>query len=277
MGSARLAGRAALVTGGAAGIGKAIVERLAADGAMVTIADIDAEAGGGLAKQLTEAGLACRFERADLADPHERDELVPAVLQAWGRIDVLVNNAASVGKRVRLVDLTSQEWTRVVDTNLTAAVFLSRDAARAMSAARAGSIINVTSIQERLPLATHVSYVSSKGGVTALTRVLAVELGPFGIRVNAVAPGVIETPAMAEERLSVGLAGNPDEERSPTLLQRPGRPEDVANAVAFLASDEASYITGATLTVDGGRSLSRRPDPLAAGMSTYQGQIEDVH
>ncbi|MCW3840692.1 SDR family oxidoreductase [Micromonospora yasonensis] len=277
MSSQRLAGRAALVTGGAAGIGRAIVERLAADGALVTIADIDGDAGTALAARLTEAGRSCRFERVDLADPHGRDELVAKALSAWGRLDVLVNNAASVGTRLRLVDLTAQDWSRVMDTNLTAAVFLSRDAARAMTEHRAGSIINVTSIQERLPLTTHVSYVSSKGGLTALTRVLAVELGSVGIRVNAVAPGVIETPTMATERLSAGLGTSSDQNSSPTLLQRPGRPEDVANAVAFLASDEASYITGATLTVDGGRSLSRRPDPLAAGMSTYPGQIEDVH
>jgi NAD(P)-dependent dehydrogenase (short-subunit alcohol dehydrogenase family) len=156
--------------------------------------------------------------------------------------------------------MTALDLRTVLDTNLAAAALLGRDAAADMVRRGAGAIVNVTSIQEHLPLATHVAYVASKGGISALTRAMAAELSPLGIRVNAVAPGVVDTPGMRDQP----ALRNGDGAATPaTLLRRAGTPEEVADAIAFLASPAAAYITGTVLRVDGGRALSRFPDPLA--------------
>lgn len=257
----------ALVTGGAAGIGRAIVERLTRDGWAVTFVDIDREAGNALAAQIEADGGQCRFEFANLAERQQRRELIQKTLDAWGPLDLLVNNAADVGMRLSLPELTEEDWDRIIETNLTAPAFLSRDAARSMvTSGTAGAIVNMATIQESLPLPTHVSYVASKGGISALTRSLAIELGPYGIRVNAVVPGVIQTAGMADEREHAGLGSVDQDSSQPWLLPRTGVPEDVAAAVAFLGSRDAGFITGSTITVDGGRSLSRKADPLAEGL-----------
>ncbi|MCK0530134.1 SDR family NAD(P)-dependent oxidoreductase [Sphingobium agri] len=238
----RLAGKVAIVTGAAAGIGAAIAERLVAEGAQVLLTDMNEEAGQVLAQRLGQ-----RFLRADMALTADREALFDDVASNWGRLDILVNNAG-ITHAAELDDLTEEGFDRVMAVNVKAATFATQAAARLMR--KGGSIINLSSVNALLAIPNQIAYAVSKGAIRQLTNVTAVSLAPRGIRVNAIGPGTI----MTEMGKSV-MAG--EEQRrlilSRTPLGRVGDPEEIASIAAFLASDDASYITGQTIYADGGR------------------------
>jgi 3-oxoacyl-[acyl-carrier protein] reductase len=246
-----LEGRVALVTGGSRGIGRAVVERLARDGAKVAfVYRSNAEAANEVVKSLE--GKEVKAFQADVAKKDEVDKVVEQVLEAWERIDILVNNAG-ITKDGLLATMDPANWQAVIDTNLTSVYNFCQAVMRPMMSQRSGRIINLSSVAAEFGNQGQVNYAASKGGIQGLTRCLATEVGRRGITVNAVAPGFIETDMTDAVRQIAGAKF--DEVKNGISLRRLGKPEDIAGAVAFLASDDASYVTGHILTVDGGLTL----------------------
>lgn len=247
----RLAGKTAIVTGAARGIGKAIAAGFAREGAGVIVTDILGELAEATASKITQAGGSALAVTADLADLSTHESLVKAACDRFGRLDILVNNAA-VEPRAPFLEATVEEWERTINVNLRAPYFLSQRAAHAMLKTGGGRIINIASIHDEQPLRTISIYTITKGGLRMLTRSLALELAEHNINVNAVAPGAILTD------LNRGVLEDPAYYAKVTAKipnGRIGAPSDVVGAVVFLASDEADYVTGATLYVDGGLRL----------------------
>ena len=234
---ARLSGKTAVITGASAGIGAAIAERFVQEGASVLLCDLAEESGQALAQRLDQ-----RFLRADMASTADRNALFDDVRATWGRLDILVNNAGIT----HAAELDG--FDRVIAVNVKAATFATQAAARLMQ--KGGSIINLSSVNAILAIPNQIAYAVSKGAIRQLTNVTAVSLAPRGIRVNAIGPGTI----MTEMGKNV-MAGEEQRRRilSRTPLGRIGEPEEIASIAAFLASDEASYITGQTVYADGGR------------------------
>jgi NAD(P)-dependent dehydrogenase (short-subunit alcohol dehydrogenase family) len=243
----RLEGRAAVVTGAANGIGRAIAERLAADGAAVLVADV-AEDGADVARAIERAGGRAAFAPTDVTrDEHVR-RMVDDALARFGRLDVLVNNAG-VGTYVPFDELTPETWDRIHAVNLRAVYRCSQVALPAL-VSRRGVILNVASQSGLVGQPMNEAYCASKGGVVLLTRSLARELGPRGVRVNCVCPGGVET-AMLRGFLDV-VGATPAQAAQQIPLRRMATPAEVAAVAAFLVSDDASYVTGAAVPVDGG-------------------------
>jgi 3-oxoacyl-[acyl-carrier protein] reductase len=244
----RLNGRVALVTGAARGIGESIVRRFLAEGAKVIACDRDQEA---LARaDLPAADGALRRQRLDVSDHDDVKRVVAAALEAFGTIDILVNNAGISPKKAYL-DYTDEDWHAVLSVNLTGEYLCARTVSEHMMARRYGRIVNMSSSAWRSGgFAGGVPYASAKAGVIGLTRSLAKTLGPYGITANAIAPGPTATPLT-----DLWLPAQYDKIVAQIPLGRVGQPDDIANAALFLASDEASYVTGICLDVNGGIAM----------------------
>ena len=255
-----LKNKVALVTGGAMGIGARIAERLGEAGACVAVADIDAERSARTAERVRAAGSIGKSFRCDVGRPDELRRLVQAVVAELGHVDIVVNNAG-IFPAAPALDITETSWDRVLGVNLKGAFFLSQIAAQQMIAqGDGGCIVNIASIDGLHPTGRLAHYDASKGGLVMLTRSLAFELGPRRIRVNAVAPGAIQTPGADAAMGALAGPGSSTQIKSQFVaripLGRMGEPDDIARAVLFLASPAADYVTGSTLVVDGGYLLS---------------------
>ena len=234
-----------IITGGAQGIGQACAERFAREGARVVIADIDDITGNALAQKLQASYVHC-----DVGDKAQVDRLVKDIALQHGRIDVLVNNAG-IFKSTNFLDVLEADFDAVLRVNLKGSFLMGQAVAREMAKTGGGSIVNMSSVNGVLAIPTIASYNVSKGGINQLTRVMALALADLGIRVNAVAPGTIATELAARAVLTSEEARQKILSRTP--LKRLGSPHEVADVVAFLASDAASYMTGEIVVVDGGR------------------------
>ena len=246
----RLDGRIALVTGAGSGIGRAIVTLFAAEGAHVYVTDVDGTAAEAVAAEIGKAGGSAAAIVADVSRGQDVTAMFRSVGTAHGRLDVLVNNAG-LNVRGDFRHLSDADWVRIREVNLDGVVRVARDGFALLQASGRGSLVNIASIMAHRGLRQLSAYSATKGAITALTRGLAVEYAPFGIRVNALCPGFVETALTARALKNPGIQKALIDS---TPLRRFGLPEEIARAALFLAGDDASYVTGAELAVDGGMS-----------------------
>ncbi|MGE5694266.1 MAG: SDR family NAD(P)-dependent oxidoreductase [Candidatus Sericytochromatia bacterium] len=268
--SGELEGKVAIVTGGASGLGYATVEKFVAEGARVVIADLDEKQGTELAEN---CGANARFEHADVSDAEQVRALVDTAVEKFGRLDVMVNNAGISCKMAKsLLHDDFADFDRVMSVNLLGIMLGTREAGRHMSASGGGSIINVSSIGGIQAGGGVATYRASKAAVLFFSRCAAIELAPYAIRVNCLAPGSIPTPILetsakqlSEEARGRFVKASRQTMRDNRPLEREGTPQDVAEAALYFASDRSAYVTGTVLPVDGGtvagRPIRLRPNP----------------
>lgn len=248
----RLEGKVAIVTGSASGIGTACAQAMAREGACVTIDYVgDPKQAQGVVDGIKQAGGRAIAVEADISKQDQVQHLIDETVREFGRLDIMQNNAGWE-KKIPFLDMPLETYQRVIDINLTGTWLGSQIAARQMvKQGGGGRIINTSSVHEDITMPTNAPYCAAKGGIRMLMRTIAVELAPYKITVNNIAPGAIFTPIDADIEANPKLE---DELMSEIPLHRWGKPEEVANLAVFLASDDASYITGATYFIDGGMS-----------------------
>ncbi len=245
-----LTGRVALVTGGSRGIGRGIVQRLARAGAKVAfVFQSNQAAADALVAELTAEGKEVIALQGDAAKKADADAIVEQVLAKWDKIDILVNNAGIIRDGL-LAIMTSEQWQLVIDTNLTSVFNFCQAITKPMMSARYGRVVNLSSVSADFSNPGQANYAASKAGIEGFTRCMAVELAKRNITVNAVAPGFVETDMTAAVRNAAG-----DQIKKSIPVKRLGTPEDIAYAVHFLVTEQAGYITGQVLKVDGGLTL----------------------
>lgn len=249
--------KVALITGASTGIGRATAEAFAARGAAVVIAARRKTELEQLAGEIKSRGGKASVVVTDVAIAKDVERMVAQTIETFGRLDYAVNNAGIEGKFAAITELPEQEWDRVMDTNLKSVFLCLQQEGRAMLAGgRHGAIVNVGSVNSFLGFPTGSAYVTSKHGLIGLTTSVSAELAPRGIRVNLLCPGFIDTPMHHRGRAMIGDALYDKLLSERVHLRRAGRPEEIAQTIVFLCSDAASYITGATLTPDGGFTLT---------------------
>jgi NAD(P)-dependent dehydrogenase (short-subunit alcohol dehydrogenase family) len=249
----RLAGKVALVTGAASGLGAETARRLAREGAAVMLSDLSIGDGEVVTAEIIASGGRAAFIAHDVTSEDDWTAAVAGTTTVFGRLDILVNNAGIVGNQLELMTHSLADWRRILAVNLDGVFLGMRAVGPVMAGQGGGSIINLSSIMGKVAMPNVTAYAASKGGVLMLTKAAAVEWAPLGIRVNSVHPGFIDTPMVAN---ALHAAENGNEMRSAIMAAHPlgrlGVPREIADAVVFLASDEASFMTGAELVVDGG-------------------------
>jgi NAD(P)-dependent dehydrogenase (short-subunit alcohol dehydrogenase family) len=252
----RLKGQVAIITGAGSGQGKAAARLFANEGAIVIIAEWNEENGTQVEEEIVSKGQQALFFQTDVSNEENIVALVDEVMNRYGKVDIVFNNAgigfssSSKFKMGRLTETPLEDWNQILAINLNSVYLLSKYVIPIMKKQNGGSIINNSSLNGIIGVPGADAYTASKGAVVALTRVMAVDYGKYNIRVNCICPGAIDTPMIADvlknEAFSAAFTSNP--------LRRVGKPEEVANAALFLASDESSYITGLIMPVDGGVS-----------------------
>mgnify|MGYP001594842469 CR=1 FL=1 len=249
---AELKDKVAIVTGARRGMGKAHALTLAKAGAKVVVADISKEDCEKVVKEVEKEGGEALAVKCDVTKKEEIEQMVQAAVKKWGKVDILVNNAG-IAEFASFLEMTEEQWDRTLDINLKGYFLCAQATAKEMVKQKSGGVIvNIASVamgQQGIGFPSVAHYCASKGGIVGLTEALAVELAPYNIRVNAIAPGMIETPMMdtvkSDPKILEGLLT-----RVP--MRRVGKPEEVSNLVLFLASDDSSYMTGSTIIIDGG-------------------------
>ena len=248
----KVAGKVALITGGASGIGRASALLFAREGAAIALADVNADAGWRVADELTQSGSRAFFEPVDVTRTADCQRLVERTIREFGRIDILFNNAGII-LRATVLDLSEADWDRVMAVNVKSIYLLSREVIPHMQTAGGGAIINTASGWGLAGGAKAAAYCASKGAVVLLTKAMAIDHGPQKIRVNCICPGDTDTGMLREEAQQLGEESSrflAESARRP--LGRVGTPEEIAQAALYLASDASSFVTGTALVVDGG-------------------------